>query len=180
MTNSLGFPSSQCCQFGLPPHWLRTDSGTPDSGPALSITSSKWIYFLYQRHCIRESWGEPWLGITFLVAADSSLSFQERWKRKETEGGQPHLTFIIPLQFHTNSCTIQHNTCSQGRSSVEPTFSTSTCTPFSEPRSSQVIRREASLILGANPPDPIYSLPDSFFPPTWQSHLLTFFLQEPR
>jgi hypothetical protein len=50
-------------------------------------------------------------------------------------------------------------------------FSASACPPFSEPQSSQMIQGEVSLVLDANPhPYPIYSLPESFLPPMWQSH----------
>lgn len=58
MTNGPDFPSSQCGQFGLPLHRFQDRQWDSSLEPALSITSSKWIYFFYQYHRIRDAWGD--------------------------------------------------------------------------------------------------------------------------
>lgn len=59
----------------------------------------------------------------------------------------------FPSTFHTNSPHDEIQSLLRRVGQCGATESSpSTCTPFSEPQSSQVIRREVSLILAANPP----------------------------
>lgn len=148
--------------------------------PALSITSSKWIYFFYQYHCIRETWGEHWLGRRFLVAAESyflpAVPINKRgWGggrkgKQNNEDRKKGYNFISLLQF-TSTCR------THSPQAKNPTLAPKSGTVWIR----EALRRSRTTKLAGDteggggagggvsdprcqPPDAIYSLPESFLP----------------